>query len=284
MRRGRWGLALLATLAGGAEGLRAAAVQPHRDAEWEGLRLRLERAVWLHEPMDHGDRAALPALPGVPRPGQRRLVVELSVFNPRTRPLDFLPDEVRLIEGSPDESGTPSSGPRAPLTLGPAQWLPVTLSFDVPAASAPLRLEWTRGPVSQVLLSTRPPRGPGQSPTGWPSRVQALPPGSAAAGSLLFHGRLACPVCHGDPETGEPARLGPPLEGFARVAATRVAGLSGAQYAYESLLEPNAFLAPGCAGGQPCARPSTMPSYGEVLSPQEMADLLRYLVSPRGAE
>ncbi|HZH79464.1 MAG TPA: hypothetical protein VEY88_25815, partial [Archangium sp.] len=56
----RWmacGLALLATVLGGALTLRAWSVQPRREAELSGLRLRLERAVWLHEPTDHGDTA-----------------------------------------------------------------------------------------------------------------------------------------------------------------------------------------------------------------------------------
>jgi hypothetical protein len=52
------------------------------------------------------------------------------------------------------------------------------------------------------------------------------------------------------------------------------------QYAYESLLFPGAFIASGCGGEAPCAQPSLMPGYGEVLSPQEMADLISYLLEP----
>ena len=284
MRPGAVGLALLVTLVGAAWVLRMAVTPPHRDVEAGGLRVRLERAVWLHEPTDHGDTATLPSLPGVPGPGQRRLTVEFTVFNPRAQPMDFTARQFHLIEGDTGTGWDASVGSLAPVRLLPERVLPMTLSFDVPETSAPLRLEWSRGPESAVLLLTRRPPSPGSSRSGWPRRVEGLPRGDIAAGSALFHGRLACTACHGDPDTRDSARLGPHLGDLARVGATRVTGMSAAQYAYESLLDPNAFIAPECPGHQPCARPSAMPLYGEVLSPREMADLVSYLVGPRGSE
>jgi hypothetical protein len=56
--------------------------------------------------------------------------------------------------------------------------------------------------------------------------------------------------------------------------------MSAAQYAYESLLFPGAFIAAVCTGDDPCEPPGPMPVYGEVLSPQEMADLISYLLEP----
>ncbi len=280
----RWmacGLALLATVVGGALTLRAWSVQPRREAELSGLRLRLERAVWLHEPTDHGDTATLPALPGAPAPGQRRLAVELTVFNPRSVPLDFTSGELRLTGSTPGTEWRPSAGGPTAFTVRPAELLPVTLSFDVPSTPSALRLEWTRGTERATLLSTRRPRSASEGPAGWPRRVEELPPGNAAAGSALFHGRLACTACHGNPGEPQGRRLGPALGDFARVGATRVGGKSVAQYAYESLLNPSAFIAPECAGQTPCTGPSTMPLYGETLSPQEMADLISYLVNLR---
>ena len=278
------GLALLATLAGGALALRAWAVQPRREAELSGLRLRVERAVWLHEPTDHGDTASLPALPGAPAPGQRRLAVELTVFNPRSLPLDFSPRELLLTEATTGEEWGPSTGGSTAFTLGPSRVLSVTLGFDVPPTPALLRLEWARDTRRTALLATRRPSSPGQSPPGWPRRVEDLPRGDAAAGSALFHGRLACIACHGNPAEPDSRRIGPALGDFARVGASRVMGKSAAQYAYESLLDPGAFIAPECAGQAPCTRPSTMPLYGETLSPQEMADLISYLVNLRARE
>ncbi len=278
------GLALLATLVGGALTLRAWAVQPRREAELSGLRLRLERAVWLHEPTDHGDTAALPALPGAPAPGQRRLAVELTVFNPRNVPLDFTSGELRLTGSVPGREWRPSTGGATAFTVRPAERVSMTLGFDVPPTASALRLEWTRGTERELLLATRRPRSAAEGPPEWPRRVEELPPGNAAAGSALFHERLACTSCHGNPAEPHGPRLGPALGDFARVGATRVGGMSVAQYAYESLLNPSAFIAPECAGQATCSGPSTMPLYGETLSPQEMADLISYLVNLRAEE
>jgi mono/diheme cytochrome c family protein len=278
------GLALLATLVGGALTLRAWAVQPRREAELGGLRLRLERAVWLHEPTDHGDTATLPALPGAPARGQRRLAVEFTVFNPRSTPLDFTAGELRLTGSTAGTEWRPSAGGATAFTVRPAELVSVTLGFDVPPTPSALRLEWTRGTERETLLSTRRPRSAGEGPPEWPRRVEELPPGNAAAGSALFHGRLACAACHGNPAEPHGRRIGPALSDFARVGATRVGGKSVAQYAYESLLNPSAFIAPECAGQAPCSGPSTMPLYGETLSPQEMADLISYLVNLRAEE
>jgi hypothetical protein len=169
------GLALLATVAGAALALRAWAVQPRREAELGGLRLRLERAVWLHEPTDHGDTATLPALPGAPAPGQRRLAVEFTVFNPRSVPLEFSSGEVRLTESSRGTEWRPSMGGATPLTVRPSELLSVTVGFDVPRTPAPLRLEWVRDTERAFLLSTRRPKSLGEGPPGWPRRVDDLP-------------------------------------------------------------------------------------------------------------
>ncbi|WP_375773307.1 cytochrome c [Archangium gephyra] len=283
----RWvacGLALLATLAGGVLALQTWTVQSRREAELSGLRLRLERAVWLHEPTDHGDTATLPAVPGAPAPGQRRLAVELTVFNPRSLPSGFTAGELLLTDTTTGTQWRASMGGSATFTVRPSEVLSVTLGFDVPPTTSALRLEWERGTERAALLSTRRPRSASEGPPGWPRRVEALPPGNADAGSALFHGRLACISCHGNPAEPRERRIGPVLANFSRVGATRVAGMSAAQYAYESLLNPGAFIAPECAGQGPCAQTSTMPLYGETLSPQEMADLISYLVNLRTAE
>lgn len=254
--------------------------QPRREVSQDGLRLRLERAVWLHEPMDHGDAVALPDSDGAPAPGQRRLAVVLAVFNPGPASRSFAPTELVL---APEEGDT-TWGPRSregaePFVLAPGQLVSLSVDFDVKASAGALRLEWRRGTEREALLATRPPPS-AALPSRWPRRVDALPPGDAASGAGLYFGRYACVACHGDPASPEDVRVGPSLHAFVRVGAARVAGLDAAQYAYESLLDPGAFIAPECAGG-PCARPSTMPGYGDVLSRQQMADLVRFLVEGR---
>jgi hypothetical protein len=51
---------------------------------------------------------------------------------------------------------------------------------------------------------------------------------------------------------------------------------------YESILDPNAFVAPRCDGDRRCRAPSMMPFYGASLTAQEMADLVAYVL--RGTE
>jgi mono/diheme cytochrome c family protein len=265
--------------------LRARALQPRREAELGGLRLRLEQATWLHEPMDHGDPVQLPASEEAPRPGQRRLAVWLTLFNPGGTPQEFSPRELVLIADD-GQTWLPVGGEQAQRSQRVTHLLSLPLHFNVSTSVGGVRLEWVRGAERAALLSTRPPPSagpPAGSARPWPRRVEALPPGTAAAGAALFHGRFACTTCHGDPTLPGSARIGPSLHDFAKTGATRIVGVSVAQYAYESLLVPGAFIAPECAGGQPCAQQSPMPLYGEVMTPQEMADLISYLLAQGGS-
>ncbi|MFN7144654.1 MAG: hypothetical protein ACK4YP_12830, partial [Myxococcota bacterium] len=70
----------------------------------------------------------------------------------------------------------------------------------------------------------------------------------------------------------------PPLAGMAAVAAERTGTGDAAAYVYRSLLDPNAVVAPDCAGA-PCAIPSAMPPYAAVLTAREMADLVAWVAS-----
>lgn len=278
-------LAVLASVGSGALVLQARALQPRREAELAGVRLRLEQATWLHEPMDHGERAPLPPGATAPKAGERRLFVELSFFNPLGTSQEFSARELALVSED-GQRWLPVEGSPEGVSLRPAQLLLVPLHYNVPASAGGLRLEWTRGEEHALLLATRPPpsvSSPPQDSRPWPRRAEDLPPGSPVAGAALFQGKFACATCHGNPEQPTSRRLAPSLAGFEKGGATRIPGKSAAQYAYESLLFPGAFIASGCAGGVACARPSLMPAYGESLSPREMADLISYLLAQREA-
>jgi hypothetical protein len=89
-----------------------------------------------------------------------------------------------------------------------------------------------------------------------------------------------CNTCHGLPETPDSATVGPWLGDIAANAATRIEGYSAQDYIYESILDPNAFIAPDCPSG-PCVSPSLMPTSFPLLigrNPQNMANLLAYLM------
>lgn len=119
----------------------------------------------------------------------------------------------------------------------------------------------------------------------WPESVDdflaEFPDGDAANGEALFVVPYGCSGCHGSPDGTIPAAVGPDLSQIAVEGATRIEGYSAAQYIYESILEPNAFIAPDCPNG-PCASPSGMQATnfaGRMApSPQDVADILAFLL------
>jgi hypothetical protein len=80
-----------------------------------------------------------------------------------------------------------------------------------------------------------------------------------------------------DPTQPPAILLGPWLGDLAQTAAERRPGYSALQYLYESLTEPDAFLAPDCPVVGAC--PGGLMPYYSQLSDQELADLLAYLLS-----
>jgi cytochrome c553 len=113
----------------------------------------------------------------------------------------------------------------------------------------------------------------------WPVAVEDLPEGDAENGPDIYQ-LNGCAVCHGNPEdVNSVATVGPLLGNIGNDAETRVEGMSAEQYVYESILDPNAFIAPDCPNG-PCNDPSVMrQDYPNLLSDQDMADLVEYYMT-----
>ncbi|NKQ36697.1 MAG: cytochrome c [Chloroflexi bacterium] len=103
--------------------------------------------------------------------------------------------------------------------------------------------------------------------------------GDPAAGAEVYL-NLGCNACHGMPDQEGSATVGTWLGDIAETGATRVPGQSAEDYVYESILDPNAFIAPDCPTG-PCTDPSLMPgdfAFRLSTNPQDMADILSYLM------
>lgn len=97
-------------------------------------------------------------------------------------------------------------------------------------------------------------------------------------GQTLYTGALACAACHNT------AAVAPPTDGtYTRAEETRIqdAALSGytaEQYLVESILVPNAYIAPGYPA-------NAMPQdFGARLEAQELADLMAFLESQDGPD
>jgi mono/diheme cytochrome c family protein len=100
-----------------------------------------------------------------------------------------------------------------------------------------------------------------------------LPAGNAENGATLFarsaEGAPPCGSCHvieGDPING------PALAGYGETAATRVEGQTAEQYTYTSIVKPAAHIVSGYAN-------IMYPLYGDRYSPQQIADLIAYLLT-----
>jgi hypothetical protein len=62
------------------------------------------------------------------------------------------------------------------------------------------------------------------------------------------------------------------MQGFGEVAGTRRRGEDAIQYTINSIISPNQYIIAGFSGLMP-------PAYGQLLSKQELADLVAYVLS-----
>jgi nitric oxide reductase subunit C len=135
---------------------------------------------------------------------------------------------------------------------------------------------------------------------GWPPRpilvsgvaVRAMPgvagvPGAAdphSRGKALFNGPAACAGCH----SVEPGvtLVGPSLSEVGRTATERLrdpqyrgTAQTVAEYLQESIVKPSAFIVPGGVYASP-EQVSFMPdTYDKTLKPEELQDLVAYLMT-----
>ncbi len=78
-------------------------------------------------------------------------------------------------------------------------------------------------------------------------------------------------------ELGESHKVGPDLSAIGFEATGRVPGMSAAEYIHQSIVNPNAYLAPACPNG-PCL-PNIMPKdYSTRLSAEQLEIVVNYLL------
>ncbi len=93
----------------------------------------------------------------------------------------------------------------------------------------------------------------------------------ATDGEQIFTA-AGCGGCHVLAAAGSNGNIGPTLEGIAATAAQRQRGVPPEQYVSESIINPNAIIAPGFAAG-------VMPqNYGDQLTPEQTKALTDYLL------
>ncbi len=105
------------------------------------------------------------------------------------------------------------------------------------------------------------------------AKFSDLPAGDATRGAVLFtqsiNGAPTCSSCH---NLDDSTLAGPGLKGYGARAGTRVDGQSAAEYTYDSIVQPAAFIVSGFSN-------SMYTQFGSKLSPQQSADLIAYLLT-----
>lgn len=284
-------LAAAMVTAGFAVFLKARHDAPVLSARMGPLAVRLERARWMVDHMDHSGGFSRPAamMPGMPEPGEQRLAVELAFRNVGVRPVRYGGHEFSLVtdRGKSYEVYGSDLG-TAELRRG--QSLNTSLYFDVDTTEDPgrLRLLWRRDGATVYMPLPDPPEHYHARPRGdvvWPGDVTLLlPVGNSDRGAVLFTTTYGCIACHGDPKRPGTNMVGPHLGAIGVVAGEREAEKAAPQYIYESILRPNDFIVEECRDGVPCSSPSAMPDYAQLLSLQDMADLVTYLMLLTGTD
>lgn len=107
--------------------------------------------------------------------------------------------------------------------------------------------------------------------------ASTAPVASDAVVAIVTKG--TCNACHtiaGVP--GAVGVIGPNLSNIGTDAATRIPGYSAEQYIHESIVNPNAFIAPKCPFGSctPGAMPATL---AQTLTPEEIQTMVDYLLT-----
>lgn len=263
---------------------------PTEEATVDGLEMRLLQARWLLDQMDHGENFQMPStmMPDMPEWGKQRVTLDLAFYNRSEQTKLFEGGEFWLVPELGEE--VPPIGAvvgQAPIAPGQALNTALHFDFDTTEPHGKLRVEWRREGEVAYLPIPEPAEHYHLRPQGgevaFPPRasmVQHL--GDPSRGERLFAGKYGCVACHGDPALPGTNNVGPHLAGIATAAATRVEGVPASEYVYQSILEPGAEIAPECEGGKPCAEPTAMPEYASLLSLQDLADLLAYLMEQRG--
>lgn len=263
---------------------------PVREATVGGLELRLDDVRWVLDQMDHGENFRKPAvmMPDMPEWGSQRVTLHLALHNRTRKPQEFRGEELFLVPEIGEE--TPPYGALiGQAVLEPGQTLNTALHFDFDTRSPHGRLlvEWRRAGKSVYLPVPEPPEHYHLRPRGGeialpPDGRLLLPIGNAERGAQLYAEVYGCAACHGDPALPGSNNIGPHLGRIGTLGNQRIEGVPSAQYIYQSILSPGAFIAPECQGGLPCEEPSAMPEYASLVTLQDIADLVTYLAGLEG--
>lgn len=116
--------------------------------------------------------------------------------------------------------------------------------------------------------------------------TQTAPAAPSAAGDLAAVTAIVtkgtCGACHTIPGIEiAVGQIGPNLATIGTDAATRIEGVTAEAYLRESILNPNAFIAPQCPTGA-CLPNLMLPNLADLLTPAEIDTIVNYLLTLKG--
>jgi mono/diheme cytochrome c family protein len=159
--------------------------------------------------------------------------------------IDALVAYIMADSGSGAAQATPEGTPQA---------APTTEATTAPTA------EVTTAPTTEATAA------PTTEAATAPAETATAPAGDPAAGEQLFAAN--CSFCHGA-QNG----TGPALTGMGERAATRIPGMSAADYIHQSIVDPSAYVVSGFSD-------NIMPkNFADKFSAQEISDLVAYILT-----
>jgi hypothetical protein len=223
-------------------------------------------------------------MPDLPMGGKQRVTVYMTLTNVAGSAREFHGEELFLVPEI-GEAIPPVGAVVGEARLEPGQSLNTAFHFDFDTTRphGKLLMSWRSGRKPFYFAIPDPPEHYHLRPRGNDAPLPAdarllLPIANPARGEELFNTSYGCSSCHGDPRVPGSNNFGPHLGGIGLAARKREPGKLAVQYLYEAILQPNRFIAPECQHGAPCQSPSAMPEYETLVTLQDAADLVGFLL------
>ncbi|HEX6387488.1 MAG TPA: hypothetical protein VF177_22700 [Anaerolineae bacterium] len=137
-----------------------------------------------------------------------------------------------------------------------------------------------RQPTTAELAQATPTTVPSPTSAATPEPTSTPRPIEGEDAEMIIL-NAGCSACHAIGNLGEGRKVGPDLSNIGAVAGSRVAGLTAEAYLRQSILAPDAFIAPECPNG-PCI-PNVMPgNYARRLTPAQVDTIVAFLLDQTG--
>jgi len=220
---------------------------------------------------------AQPAAQATAKPTVPATATPVPSNTPTSEPTATATDEptaALTVEPSATATTTPTTAPTeiaATATVTPTQPIPTATVTATVSATVTATVTAT---VPAPEATPEADAGDSALYAGMPAEILDLMPAADAANGQALSVSNGCIACHSLEK--DVRVVGPSWYSVGATAGERVAGESAGLYLYTSIVEPNAYVNEGYVAG-------LMPlTYKDILSNEQMADVIAYLLSLQG--